>query len=337
MNWLQHDINERKVMLQEVADSIHLPVYAVEKDWWVTMVLKALFETDCASFLEFKGGTSLSKGWNLIERFSEDIDLAVDYSFFVENIDNNNQLKNLRKKCHKYVIGDLAKQLETILTRMGVYGFVVAPKIVDDDGVVISTDADPAVLYVDYESISDNSSPYMPSRVKIEISGLSMREPFEMLEISSMIRGMFFNDDDIATCVIPVALPERTFLEKAFLLCEEFQKQNPRSLRMSRHLYDLEKLMNTPFGEKALSDMVLYKTIVEHRRKFYHVSYADYDKNYPPYITIIPPNSHLMVWKQDYLELQKNFIYGNSLEFEEIIKRLKVLQEMLRSRHSCQP
>ena len=326
MNWLQHDINERKVMLQKVADSIHLPDYAVEKDWWVTMV----FATDCAPFLEFKGGTSLSKGWNLIERFSEDIDLAIDHSFFVGNIDNNNQLKNLRKKCHKYVVGDLAKQLETVLTEMKLEGFVVKPKIVDDEGIAISTDADPAVLYVDYESISDHSSPYMPARVKVEISSLSMKEPFEMHEISSMIRGMFLEDDDEASCFIPVVLPERTFLEKAFLLCEEFQKQDPRSLRMSRHLYDLEKLMDTPFGEKALSDMVLYKKIVEHRRKFYHVSYADYDKNYPPYITILPPDSCKTAWKQDYQELQNSFIYGSSLEFDELMKRLKVLQERFR-------
>ncbi len=330
MNWLQHDINERNFMLQKVADNSHLPDYAVEKDWWVTMVLKALFATDCAPFWEFKGGTSLSKGWNLIERFSEDIDLAINHSFFVGNINNNNQLKNLRKKCHKYVVGNLAKQLETVLTEMKMEGFVVKPKIVDDEGIAISTDADPAVLYVDYESLSDHSSPYMPTRVKIEISSLSMKEPFEMHEISSMIRGMFLEDDDEASCIIPVVLPERTFLEKAFLLCEEFQKQNPRSLRMSRHLYDLEKLMDTPFGEKALSDMVLYKKIVEHRRKFYHVSYADYDKNYPPYITIIPPDSCKTAWKQDYQELQNNFIYGNSLEFDKLVKRLEILQERFR-------
>lgn len=330
MNWLQHDINERNLMLQKVADNSHLPDYAVEKDWWVTMVLKALFATDCAPFLEFKGGTSLSKGWNLIERFSEDIDLAINHSFFVGNIDNNNQLKNLRKKCHKYVVGNLAKQLETVLTEMKMEGFAVKPKIVDDEGIAISTDADPAVLYVDYESLSDHSSPYMPTRVKIEISSLSMKEPFEMHEISSMIRGMFLEDDDEASCIIPVVLPERTFLEKAFLLCEEFQKQNLRSLRMSRHLYDLEKLMDTPFGEKALSDMVLYKKIVEHRRKFYHVSYADYDKNYPPDITIIPPDSCKTAWKQDYQELQNNFIYGNSLEFDKLVKRLEILQERFR-------
>lgn len=119
MNWQQHDINDRRVMLQQVADSIQLPDYAIEKDWWVTMVLKALFETDCAPFLEFKGGTSLSKGWNLIERFSEDIDLTIDHTFFTNDIANNNQLKNLRKKCHKYVIDNLTKQLATALTRMG--------------------------------------------------------------------------------------------------------------------------------------------------------------------------------------------------------------------------
>ena len=114
MNWLEHNIEERKVMLQQVADSIHLPDYAVEKDWWVTMALKALFETDCAPYLEFKGGTSLSKGWSLIERFSEDIDLTIDHTFFTDNIANNNQLKTLRKKSHKYVINDLAIQLESI-------------------------------------------------------------------------------------------------------------------------------------------------------------------------------------------------------------------------------
>lgn len=329
MNWLKHGIEERKVMLQQVADNIHLPDYAVEKDWWVTMVLKALFESDCAPYLEFKGGTSLSKGWSLIERFSEDIDLAIDHTFFTDNIANNNQLKTLRKKCHKYVIGDLANQLATALTKMGLRGFVVASKTVDEEGNAISTDADPVVLYVDYESVSDSSSSYMPARVKIEISCLSMKEPFEMRTINSMIKDMFLKEDEDTSCVIPVVMPERTFLEKAFLLCEEFQKQDPRSLRMSRHLYDLEKLMDTSFGEKALSDRVLYKKVVEHRRKFYHVSYADYDKDYPPYITIVPPDSCLTAWRLDYQELQLHFIHGHSLSFDDLLKRMEVLQQRL--------
>ena len=331
MHWLKHHINERKAMLQQVAESVHLPDYAIEKDWWVTMALKALFKTECAPSLEFKGGTSLSKGWNLIERFSEDIDLTIDHTFFTESIANNNQLKNLRKKCHKYVIHDLAHQLAEALTQLDLHGFKVSSKTVDEEGNAISTDADPVVLYVDYESVSDGSSSYMPARVKIEISCLSMKEPFEMRTISSLINDKYSEEDEDATCVIPVVLPERTFLEKAFLLCEEFQKQDPRSLRMSRHLYDLEKLMDTPFGEKALSDKVLYGKVVEHRRKFYHVSYADYDKDYPPLITIVPPNSCLAAWRQDYQELQQHFIHGRSLSFDDLLKRMVILQQRLQS------
>jgi hypothetical protein len=89
--------------------------------------------------------------------------------------------------------------------------------------------------------------------------------------------------------------------------------------------------MNTPIGEKALSDRELYYKIVEHRRKFYHVSYADYYKDYPPYITIVPPDSCRIAWKQDYQELQKNFIYGTSLEFEELLKRIEILQQQMRN------
>ena len=68
--WTDHNDTERMVMLQQAADTEGLPEYAVEKDWWVTMVLKAMFQTSVTKWLEFKGGTSLSKGWRLIERFS---------------------------------------------------------------------------------------------------------------------------------------------------------------------------------------------------------------------------------------------------------------------------
>ena len=85
--WTDHNDTERMVMLQQAADAEGLPEYAVEKDWWVTMVLKAMFQTSVAEWLEFKGGTSLSKGWRLIDRFSEDIDLALSYRFFTEKLE----------------------------------------------------------------------------------------------------------------------------------------------------------------------------------------------------------------------------------------------------------
>ena len=329
--WVNKELLDRRVILQQAASREHLPEYAVEKDWWVSMTLKALFKTSAKECLVFKGGTSLSKGWHLIDRFSEDIDVALNHRFFVAQLDNNTQLKNLRKKSRKFMVADLAKDLDAQMKALGLFGYEVKPEIVDEAGTPISSDADPTVIYVNYPSVSSDSSPYVPSRVKIEISFLSMDEPFETRTISSIISAHFPEDDNETECAIPVVLPSRTFLEKAFLLNEEFQKPEPRSLRMTRHLYDLEKLMDTDFGKMALSDKDLYRKIVEHRRKFYHVGYADYDKDYPESIVFLPPERCLKEWESDYGEMLEHFVYGSTLSFEELLKRISVLQDRFRA------
>jgi predicted nucleotidyltransferase component of viral defense system len=329
--WIDATLPERKLMLQRTADKERLPEYAVEKDWWVTMTLKAIFNTSCGKYLEFKGGTSLSKGWKLIERMSEDIDLALSHNFFECSTDNNTQLKNLRKKSHRFITAELARELEQSMNALGLKDFQVVPVADDEAGNPISTDADPTVLLVDYHPISDFASPYVPFRVKVEISCLSMDEPFEMKRISSMVSSLFPDEDEDTESVIPVVLPSRTFLEKAFLLNEEFQKDKPRSLRMTRHLYDLEHLMDTEFGKEALSDVKLYAKIVEHRRKFYHLGYADYDKDYPDKIDFMPPEHCISAWKSDYAELLEHFVYGEKISFEHLLERISELQSRFRS------
>ena len=329
--WIDKELLDRKVILQHAAAGEHLPEYAVEKDWWVSMMLKALFRTSCKDYLEFKGGTSLSKGWHQIDRFSEDIDLALDHRFFVPQLDNNTQLKSLRKKSRKFIVSTLAEDLNAQLKMLGLSGYEVIPEIVDEAGSPVSSDADPTVIYVNYPSISSDSSPYVPARVKIEISCLSMDEPFEPRSISSIISAHFPDDDGESECTIPVVLPSRTFLEKAFLLNEEFQKPVPRSLRMTRHLYDLERLMDTEFGKMALSDKKLYGKIVEHRRKFYHVGYADYDKDYPETIELLPPERCLKEWETDYGEMLEHFVYGDCLSFADLLIRIAELQDRFRA------
>ncbi|KAA6306793.1 hypothetical protein EZS27_041545 [termite gut metagenome] len=81
-NWIQLSEKEKVELINRVSIATGLPNAAIEKDWWVTMSLRALFSCECANHIVFKGGTSLSKGWNLIERFSEDIDIAIDRVFF---------------------------------------------------------------------------------------------------------------------------------------------------------------------------------------------------------------------------------------------------------------
>ena len=114
------------------------------------------------------------------------------------------------------------------------------------------------------------------------------------------------------------------------VVSDEKQIAEPRTHRMTRHFYDLEKLMQTPYAEVALNDVALYEDIVNHRRKFYHVGYVDYDKELPQSIQIVPSDALLPKYEADYNEMRGSFIYGESLDFSALIKRMAELQERFR-------
>jgi hypothetical protein len=126
--------------------------------------------------------------------------------------------------------------------------------------------------------------------------------------------------------------PKRTFLEKMFLLHEEFSKpqEKIRYERMSRHLYDLEKLMDTEFGIAALNDPELYDLIVQHRAKYTAIRGIDYKSHAPASINFIPPPEVLAQWERDYGLMQQSMIYGASLSFTTLIKRLEELKQRCR-------
>ena len=111
---------------------------------------------------------------------------------------------------------------------------------------------------------------------------------------------------------------------------EEFQKEKPRSVRMSRHLYDLEKLMDTEYGKDALSNRKLYDAIVEHRKTYYALKYVNYDLHTPSTINFTIPESAMEAWQDDYADMRRFFIYGESLEFGALIQKMKELQERVR-------
>lgn len=333
-SWQNHSSDERIAMIQTVAQEHNIEDNAVEKDWWVTVVLKALFNTSCGKWLLFKGGTSLSKGWNLINRFSEDIDISIGRNFFgdVLNLpfakcENNNQVKKLRKASRDYIHGTLSAELDAELLKMGVKGYTIMNETVTGEPPrPIDHDSDPTIIFVNYESILPSSMRLIDARVKIEISCLSMSEPYEQCEIRSLVFDKFPEEDDEMTASIKSVTPSRTFLEKALLLSEELQKEEPRTLRMSRHLYDLDRLMDTEFGQKALNDGKLYKAIVEHRRRFYHLGYVDYDKDYPAKIDFIPQNKVMNAYRLDYeSNMVDGYIYGEAKSFDELMKRMEKL------------
>lgn len=334
--WINNNDTDRIYMLEK-AEEGHPGIgqAAIEKDWWVSVTLKALFQTDCAESLIFKGGTSLSKGWGLIERFSEDIDLAISHFFFGINKSNKSQRDKLRKLSRAYIQSTLSAQLDERLKAMGITGYEIETitHVENKNGelVPIDGDKDPTIILLHYESLLERKIDYIPPRVKIEISCLSMDEPVEEREIRSLISETFPNDDVDTSCRIKTVVPTRTFLEKIFLLSEEFQRDKPRGMRMSRHLYDLERLMDSVFGKSALADKALYDAIIEHRKVYYALRYVDYSKHHPNTIDILPPNKVLDDWRQDYLNMQRYFIYGQSMDFEHLIERIQELQMRLRN------
>ena len=327
MMWLNLSKEDRLTTLNNAYKKIGLPPKSIEKDWWVTMTLRALFQCECAGHIVFKGGTSLSKAWNIIERFSEDIDIAIDRKLFgFDGELSKKQINNLRRMSCSYISGKLKDELDNKLKDAGISGYSVS---VEETG---DTTKDPQVIEVHYDSLFNLGS-YIQEKVLIEIGARSLIEPSKDVQLRSILANTFpdavFADDYFS---IPTVVPQRTFLEKAFLLHEEFQKpaEKIRVNRMSRHIYDLEKMMDTDFAIDALNDRELYNTIVAHRSTLTKMKEVDYTTHTPDKINFVPPLNVIDLWKADYESMQKNMIYGKSLPFDELMDRIKELNERFR-------
>ena len=194
----------------------------------------------------------------------------------------------------------------------------------------IST-TDPEIVEVHYKSLFPESH-YIKPIVKLEVSGRSMNEPLRKITLQSFIDEAH-SDKPFAEKPFEVnaVVPERTFWEKICLLHEEFAKPQEfmRTERMSRHLYDLERMCDTDIAEKALSDKELHKIIVEHRRVFMGLKDFDYSTLAPKAINIIPPESTISDWRKDYETMRETMIYGESLSFNKLIDRIKQLNERI--------
>ena len=193
---------------------------------------------NAAAFV-FKGGTSLSKGWGLIERFSEDIDLAIDPQYLgFTNIETKSQRTKLRKDSKKFIDGTFALDVEN---RLKEYGLSECCKVIVPETSV--SDLDPVVLFVEYNSVLQTKMQYIPERVKVEISCRSLMEPSEQIEMRSMIEDAYPDEDfSLPIFAVPTVVPGRTFLEKVFLLHEEFNRPNgcTHIERITRHIFRIQ-------------------------------------------------------------------------------------------------
>ena len=322
MNWLDLPENKQKELFEQLSYKTGLSPQAIEKDAWVTLALKMLFTSEIATHLTFKGGTSLSKVYRLINRFSEDIDISIDRGFlgFKGNL-TKGEIRKLRRKSHDFTLHVISKIIKDQLTK-----YQIEPNLYE---IIVEntkiSDQDPETIKINYKSVFSEIE-YIPQRVLIEIGARSSSEPFERKQVNSIIDEYFSNlPISEKPFSVNVIRPEKTLLEKMILLHEEFSKPNEkiRHFRMSRHYYDIAQIIVTDYGKNALQNKELFKRIIKHRAVYTPVKTVDYSKLKMETLKLFPNKKILELYKKDYKQMKESMIYGEKPNFEEIPEIIK--------------
>ena len=291
--------------------------------------LSLIFEMTIAPNFVFKGGTSLSKAWRLIERFSEDIDFALDRTYFgFKDYLSRNQIDKLRRMAGAFIDDIFISELREKLKEKGYEAVKV--ELVPGE----RSDRDRTVLL--HFPFAITSPGYLRPNLKIEFNCRSLMEPSTQRALSSLVDEAYPHSEFAEGVItIPVVNPERTFLEKLFLLHEEFQRPAERIRtgdRLSRHLYDLVKLSKSQYATIALATPDLYQTIAAHRKQFNPIPGIDYRLHQPSRISPIPTDAVLAAWKDDYNSMREQMIYEqNPPTFDELIADLNELKNRVNS------
>ena len=323
--------SQRKDVYESIAHKVKLPAQVVEKDFWVSAILQAVFALPVAGHIVFKGGTSLSKCWKLIERFSEDIDLAVDPVFLgaPEGDLTKKQIKKLRKASSLFVLEELTPMICEELERQGLHSFVTVETQANGEGD--DTYPEPRQIYLHYKSVFDKELTYLRPDVVLETSARSLLEPTEPVRIKSIL-GENLPVTPLADSIIHAAIPAKTFLEKVFLLHEIFSVPGHGMVaeRKSRHLYDLYVMMNKGFARNTVTDDILWESIRHHREIYTSVQGVDYTPDVRKRLQLIPGKDILDIWRDDYEAMKESMIYRVKPSFEELLKGMTELQKRFR-------
>ncbi len=326
----------RAELFRETADTMGLPPALVEKDFWVCWTLKHLFSIPpLRDALMFKGGTSLSKVFGLIRRFSEDIDLAIDYAplGFTGDHDPTSAmsrnkrdllLRQMMRACHAYIAGPLLAAMTTRwMERLGQPG----------PWTLAVSSRDPNSVEFVYESAVGSNEAYVRPLVLMEFGTHAELIPSGTFTVRPFAAEHFpaaFNDP---VCPLRAIRAERTFWEKATILHAEFHRPKDKAMppRYSRHYYDMAMLIRSAVKDSACADLELLARVVAHKTKFYASGWARYDLAVPKSLRLIPPDDRIESLRQDYAAM-KAMIFGEPPAFEGLIETLATLEHDLRGR-----
>lgn len=317
--------HDREALFHNTSAKMGMTDAIIEKDFWVCYMLDYLFHR-CAwkDHIAFKGGTSLSKAYGLIERFSEDIDLILDWRVLGYGI---NEPWEARSNTKQDIFNKDANTRAEVFLRDTFLPSVIADltaELGENIKCFIDED-DPQTVKIAYpNSFSDMS---ILQEIRLEIGALAAWTPVKTAVVTpyaAQVYGRLFKQ---ASTDILTVLPERTFWEKITILHREAFRPEGKEfpVRYSRHYYDLYRMMQTEVKDNALADSDLLTRVVEFKDKFYRCPWARYDLAKRGTMRLMPPDYNLNKLRDDYEHMQ-NMLFGVKPSFEEIMEGIAKLE-----------
>ncbi len=317
-----------------VADTI------IEKDFWVCWVLKRLFglPKGTTATLVFKGGTSLSKAFGAIRRFSEDIDLSFDRADLGYTGDRDPEKEGISRKQADRLIDDLVGDVEYHIAekllpalRAAIVQQLGEPadgewslEIDAGDAQTVNFHYPTALPAAEYEAMA-----YITPRVKLEFGARGDPWPTEERVIRPYAADdypEFFEDPDTTVTVLSA---RRTFWEKATALHAEAHRpaESPMPQYFSRHYYDLAMLLDTDEGQAAAADFDLLAQVAKHKATFFRSGWASYDTARPGTLRLIPDEARIKDLRADYRAMTPMIFDETPPSFGDILAKIAALQE----------
>ena len=317
--------DRRRVLCDEAGRVLGLSAGSIEKDFWVCWTLRTLFDLPISGpHLTFKGGTSLSKGWKLIQRFSEDIDVVIDRDFLgfggdrsPEDATSHKQrakrIDELRDACQRHIRDALLpafhRRVRESLPLSSSWRIETDPD-----------DADDQTLLFHYPGAAAEGH-YVRSVVKIELGARSDIEPSARPKIAPYLADVFAEEIGDSTFSVRTIAPERTFWEKVALLHEESYRvphEGPKA-RLARHYYDLWCLLLAGVGDRARAEPGLFDRVVSHRAVFFRKNKEIQESLRRGGLRLVPSADRRTAWKRDYDAMREAMFFGDPPTFDEIL------------------
>lgn len=321
---------QRTEVFAETAAQMGVADAIVEKDFWVCWMLKQLFSINALrGRLLFKGGTSLSKVFHAINRFSEDIDLGVDYAALGFVGDRDPQREDISRSKRNTILADMLVACQQYIATE----FIELAKNrcdeilgAGDSWSLTIDEEDPHIVRFRYPTAA-NALPYVRSQVVLELGTHAEFVPHGTFTIRSFVVEQFPNLAEDGEVTVEALLAKRTFWEKATILHAEYYRPEAKALpnRYSRHYYDLAMMAAGPIKTEALEDKELLEQVVRHKQTFYPSAWARYDLARVGSLRLIPTEERLASLQQDY-RLMDVMIFAEPPDFSEVMTTLTNLE-----------